>query len=1061
MAQSDPTLKSCKLIPFSGGQFYVTAFDRDATGNFSRTFYAVRTTARAAGGEDVRVTISPAWRDDDPRELIEPPPGEYDEVGISKLRAYEAFVGRWMPVPMLRVLPGDTARRTNLDAGPTNWARVLVTPRDATVAVAEATAFDVVYLFDTELDRDRADGDLDTAPCERDAVQETVFRFGARAAEGSRFLQEVRVFPGQGQEGEIRHDVQRWASLWVERAYEKFVDAQRKGRAVEEEERRGWPIEARCRYLAFLQFLALAAPPPEVAFADSLSADPEFRKRHDDVPDKARRPVDATLVLDIGNSRTCGVIIETFPTALRRADLSDAMVLRLRDLSRPSRSYREPFESHVELAQPYFGDRDLSELSGRGQAFLWPSLVRVGPEAVRLRDQAEGIEALSGLSSPKRYLFDVAALNQHWRFQEADYVRFGGAPPLDDHVRAFVGPRGDVRRQISEEPELYRKLSSRHERVDINAYPQRLSFSRSSLFTFMLAEIFWQAFTMVNNPQVRATRAEADTPRRLSRIVLTIPTAMPISEQRILRSRANAAVKLLWDLLGWTERPPVGVALPVVEVSLDEASCVQVVYLYSELAQRFAGGANEYFDLVGRPRIRPEDEGQARPAGAPAPRPERSLRIASIDVGGGTTDLMITTYFLEDRKALVPYQKYREGFRVAGDDLLRDIVQRCILPALTQGLTEAGLRAPTVRAYLMDRFGVERADMREQDRHMRRQFVTRVLRPAAVALLHAAESADWGAEEVASTRVLRDLVAAGGGLVDDAAAARTARYIDDGARGHGAAGFSVLDITVPVQLGDVRVAVESTFGGIFGNIAEMVNHLDCDVVLFAGRPSKLPAMVELFTNRLAVSPDRVVALGRYETGPWYPFGSLDDFVIEDPKTATVTGAMLALFAQRDIENFTIFSQRLKHRSCARQIGELTANGQLLGENVIFTHDPNRPPGAEETGTLRFFTPVRLGYRQVPYDRWVATPLYLLRLVGGNAREIRRPVAVTLVRESPSELQAFESRDFSLDEARKEAIRIQEAVAADGSPTTQSFALELNTMQADAGYWLDTGILNLG
>ena len=34
-----------------------------------------------------------------------------------------------------------------------------------------------------------------------------------------------------------------------------------------------------------------------------------------------------------------------------------------------------------------------------------------------LRDQAEGTEAQSGLTSPKRYLFDITAQQQPWRFQ--------------------------------------------------------------------------------------------------------------------------------------------------------------------------------------------------------------------------------------------------------------------------------------------------------------------------------------------------------------------------------------------------------------------------------------------------------------------------------------------------------------------------------------------------------------------------------------------------------------------------------------------------------------------
>ena len=754
-------------------------------------------------------------------------------------------------------------------------------------------------------------------------------------------------------------------------------------------------------------------------------------------------------MLDIGNSRTCGILIERLPTALTKATLGDAMLLRLRDLARPHLTYSEAFESHVELAQPCFGEDDLSEQC-RANAFLWPSLVRVGPEAVRLRDQAEGTEALSGLTSPKRYLFDVTAQQQPWRFQQADYERLGGPPPLDTVVRNYVGPRGDVKRQINAESAFYRrKLTYQHEKIDISGYPQRLSFSRSSMFTFMLAEIIWQAFTMINNPQLRATRPEADTPRKLMRVILTLPTAMPITEQQILRSRALAAVKLLWDLTGWTQHRPPGVEEPEIQISLDEASCAQLVYLYGEITERFAGDANAYFDLAGRARPRPVDGDKTRAQG----EPERSVRIASIDVGGGTTDLMVTTYFVEAGKALVPFQVYREGFRIAGDDLLRDVIERSIVPVIEQRLIECGLYG--ARELLNRCFGIDRVDMSELDRHLRRQCVTRVLRPAAIAILQAAENADWAEEEQTRSLTLRDMIMAAGSRVDDPAAGRAIRYVDDAASKEGARGFSLLDTQMDIPLQDVRNAVGAIFGDVFDNLAEIIDHLDCDLVLFAGRPSRLPALVELLVNKLPIAPHKVIALGSYQAGPWYPFASLRNFTISDPKTVTVTGAMLAQLAQRDIENFTVFLDRLKHRSCAQQIGVLSGTGQQLRTaDVKFTFDPSRRSSLPETATYSYYAPVRLGYRQIPFDRWVATPLYLLRLLDDG--KIPKPVEVELARGSSDETE-----DFASTEAAREEIRIESATSAAGADVTKNMVLELNTMKGAGGYWLDTGLLTIG
>jgi hypothetical protein len=345
--------------------------------------------------------------------------------------------------------------------------------------------------------------------------------------------------------------------------------------------------------------------------------------------------------------------------------------------------------------------------------------------------------------------------------------------------------------------------------------------------------------------------------------------------------------------------------------------------------------------------------------------------------------------------------------------------------------------------------------MSELDRHLRRQCVTRVLRPAAIAVLQAAENADWAEEEQTKSLTLRDMIIAAGSTVDDPAAGRAVRYVDDAASKEGATGFSLLDAQVDIQLHDVRNAVAAIFGDVFDNLAEIVDHLDCDLVLFAGRPSRLPAVVELFVNKLPIAPHNVIALGNYQAGPWYPFASLRNFTISDPKTVTVTGAMLAQLAQRDIENFTVFLDRLKHRSCAQQIGLLSGTGQQLRTaDVKFKFDPARPAGFQETATYPYYAPVRLGYRQIPFDRWVATPLYLLRLLDDG--KIPKPVEVELARGTSDDPD-----DFTRTEAAKEEIRIESATSAAGADVTKSMVLELNTMKGAAGYWLDTGLLTIG
>ena len=98
--------------------------------------------------------------------------------------------------------------------------------------------------------------------------------------------------------------------------------------------------------------------------------------------------------------------------------------------------------------------------------------------------------------------------------------------------------------------------------------------------------------------------------------------------------------------------------------------------------------------------------------------------------------------------------------------------------------------------------------------------------------------------------------------------------------------------------------------------------------------------------------------------------------------------------------------------------------------------------------------MRLGYRQIPFDRWVATPLYLLRLLDDG--KIPKPVEVELARGSSDETE-----DFASTEAAREEIWIESATSAAGADVTKNMVLELNTMKGAGGYWLDTGLLTIG
>ena len=67
------------------------------------------------------------------------------------------------------------------------------------------------------------------------------------------------------------------------------------------------------------------------------------------------------------------------------------------------------------------------------------------------------------------------------------------------------------------------------------------------MMLFYLAEVFAQAITHINSFALRKKRPYTDVPRRLNRIILTMPTAMTIPERRQFDKWANLSLKILVD----------------------------------------------------------------------------------------------------------------------------------------------------------------------------------------------------------------------------------------------------------------------------------------------------------------------------------------------------------------------------------------------------------------------------------------------------------------------------------------------------------------------------------
>ena len=153
------------------------------------------------------------------------------------------------------------------------------------------------------------------------------------------------------------------------------------------------------------------------------------------------------------------------------------------------------------------------------------------------------------------------------------------------------------------------------------------------------------------------------------------------------------------------------------------------------------------------------------------------------------------------------------------------------------------------------------------------------------------------------------------------------------------------------------------------------------------------------------------------------------------------------------------------RSTAAYIG-IYNRGVIDEDKVEFSFaDMAGNRGHTEARDVKIYGSTHLGFRQLPFQRWIASPLYRISLAP-DAPDLPRPLIVTLEREKPS-VEDDDIDPVLAREAAKEELRIQRVTAPPG-PTggmgedydPRHVLLTLRTSEIEDGYWLDTGELKI-
>ena len=763
-----------------------------------------------------------------------------------------------------------------------------------------------------------------------------------------------------------------------------------------------------------------------------------------------RKTIDVDLVMDIGNSRTCGVLFE-------EGDFTKAMMLEIRDMSDPSKTYEKSFDMRLAFRKADFGNDIVLD----DDVFEWRSLVRIGDEAKRLVYRSleeDGLsERTTNYSSPKRYLWDMKPFDGKWEFLStvddpynvrlSENIYVPGLSDLFDQAGNYVGPDG------------------------LNDENGGTSYSRSSLMTFVLIEILQQAQAQINSIKFRTKHGNMDCRRQLRNIILTCPTAMPVKEQIKLRQCAEDAINALKQNMpsfGDPQVIPTSQSLRVKDDddndgkrmwSFDEASCCQLVYLYAEIAQRYSGEIHKFFELKGHERPEEKEEGYEG----------KSLTIGSIDIGAGTTDVMICSYQCkgQGRSLLTPIPLYWDSFYLAGDEILRNIIQNLIIEGKETNTPDQGnifsalytrlkdmsneelqklpclkdnnvyqakvydivneindeRRGALVKAFasnlLRDFFGYDSAMMGHRDRRCRVDFNTQISQPISQLFLELLRlkrpSRLYTYKEIFTSLEPAD-------------------YLLEYFEHH--FGFSFKELSWRFDPKEVAQIVKNTLEPLMRQLSVVLYAYHCDVLILAGRPSSLDPITELFIKYIPISPDRLIRLNEYRVGTWYPFADGQGYFYDQKSVVAVGGMVGHLASSLGFNGLSIdFSRMIKTmKSTACYIGDYNSRRQQVPTSYL-------TPG-QSSATVQFVVfPSFIGCKQLNSPLYQARPLYAI-----YNNTSHHALRVTLTR------NYHESR---------EDLEVEEVMDEQGNTLPKSsIDLVLQSITDDGKYWLDKGEFEL-
>lgn len=698
--------------------------------------------------------------------------------------------------------------------------------------------------------------------------------------------------------------------------------------------------------------------------------------------------VPVSLVLDLGNSRSSAVLVEAHASGVTSVPLS------VRDASNPFRVEEDTFGSRITFLPNAFDDAQLDVAVG--SSFALPSLTRLGREALD-RALETPHRYLCSLSTPKRYLWDDEPTHERWYFarKQGDEHR-----PISGRLLKHLPDHGDA-------------LVVRDDGPSTPADPR---YAPRAMMLFALVEILQQAYAQISSVPYRTFQGREGMPRVLRHLVLTYPSAIRPEELAVYETLVRNAVLLACHYLGIRpeDRPNWNAQTGNFDrfLVVDEALAAQMVYVYQEIVHAYGGSMEELVKVYGQ-------DG-------------KTLRVASVDIGGGTSDVMIAEYrdlLPGSGTALQITELFQDGISIAGDDVCKAIVEDVVLEQVLAQLPSARSRQRLVQLLIEGDAGLG-----VEWRTMRAKLVPYFWLPLARCWWALAEGYEIPEHAPEKQYAVADVFR----IFSLPPPSPTMLAELDGFLGRQVPGWpGLFNLFFRFDATEVDGCVERVLREPLRKYADILAQFDVDLVVLAGRTSKLKPVRRLFVSEMPVSPPRIKDMADYRVGEWYPSKWRENGRIKDPKSTVAAGASVLHLAKRNVLPGLLL-ERLDEVE-QQPIYGLYQEGEphLPRVNELFREARTSPAFLYTRG-------MTIGFRNVDSQEMEGSPLF--EVLPANAK-----VEQALLEDR------VKIKFGLLDNGQ---IEIAEVTSQRDTHhfTPTDFRLRLRTA-ASHRYWLDTGVLS--